>query len=176
MAKRKKVNKTYTCIIETPLGRARAAAENGALTGLWFVGQKHFPADIDGWTESPDYPVLKELQVWLGSYFAGANRQPELHLDPQGTPFQNAVWDRLLKIPRGQVATYGEIARDIADKKGSASSFARAVGGAVGRNPISILIPCHRVIGSDGSLTGYAGGLDRKKELLRREGLIIHYS
>lgn len=169
--KRINKNQIYTCIIETPLGQARAAAENGALTGLWFIGQTHFPANTNGWIESPDYPVFKDLQLWLDSYFAGTNNRSELHLDPRGTPFQVAVWDRLLKIPCGQVTTYGEIARDIAEGHGSASLSARAVGAAVGRNPISILIPCHRVIGSDGSLTGYAGGLDRKKELLRREGI-----
>jgi methylated-DNA-[protein]-cysteine S-methyltransferase len=171
MKEKNSCNNTYTCLIDTPLGQARAAARNGAITGLWFVGQKHFPS-TDGWTDSPDYPVFKDLKLWLDSYFKGTKVRPELHLDPEGTSFQIAVWQRLRKIPCGQVTTYGAIARDIADGKGSASAPVRAVGGAVGRNPISILIPCHRVIGSDGTLTGYAGGLERKRELLRREGTL----
>jgi methylated-DNA-[protein]-cysteine S-methyltransferase len=172
MRNKTRYNKTRTCIIDTPLGQARAAAKNRALTGLWFVGQKHFPADTESWIESPGYSVFKDLQLWLTAYFAGKNIRPQLRMDPQGTPFQVAVWDRLRKIPRGQVTTYGAIAKNMAGKKGPNSASARAVGGAVGRNPISILIPCHRVVGSDGSLIGYAGGLERKKELLRREGLL----
>jgi methylated-DNA-[protein]-cysteine S-methyltransferase len=163
----------YSCNLDTPLGAVTAASENGALTGLWFVGQKHFPISTATWISQPDSPVFKLLKSWILEYFAGTNSFPGIRLEPQGTPFQKAVWDILLKIPYGQVTTYGQIAREIAAARGLPAMSARAVGSAVGRNPISLLIPCHRVVGAKMNLTGYAGGLDRKKALLQMEHAAI---
>lgn len=160
---------TYTCTIDTPLGAVTASAQDGALTGLWFIGQKYYPADMDTWICDPEYPVFKELRVWLSDYFSGKNPVPCIRLEPCGTAFQKSVWDILLQIPMGKVSTYGQIAKKLALNRSLTSMSAQAVGGAVGHNPISILIPCHRVVGSDGSLTGYAGGLDKKKALLQLE-------
>lgn len=163
----------YTCTIDTPLGPMTAAAEDDKLTGLWFGGQKHFPAEGENWQNRPDYPVLAALSSWLDDYFSGRRTSdPDLPLAPRGTPFQQAVWRLLLQIPHGTTTTYGELARQVAEARGRRSMSAQAVGGAVGRNPISILIPCHRVIGADGSLTGYAGGMDKKEFLLRLEGVL----
>jgi methylated-DNA-[protein]-cysteine S-methyltransferase len=159
----------YTCTIDTALGAMTASAENGALTGLWFIGQKYYPSKTGTWMDEFNYPVFETLRLWLGEYFSGKNPMLDLKIEPQGTPFQKAVWDILLKIPSGQITTYGEIAKKLAIMQGLSSMSAQAVGGAVGHNPISILIPCHRVIGSTGSLTGYAGGIDKKKALLQLE-------
>ncbi len=159
----------YTCIIETPLGAMRAAAEDHALVGLWFVGQKYYPTQTARWSCETAHPIFETLRGYLASYFSGKADGLKIRLDPPGSPFQKAVWDVLLRIPVGQVKTYGQIAREIAGTRGPSSMSAQAVGGAVGHNRISILIPCHRVIGSDGHLRGYAGGLDRKAALLRLE-------
>jgi methylated-DNA-[protein]-cysteine S-methyltransferase len=115
--------------------------------------------------------LLVALRSWLKGYFSGMNSELDLPLAPRGTPFQQAVWKILLRIPRGATITYGEIARKVAEEMGRPHMSAQAVGGAVGRNPIAILIPCHRVVGADGSLTGYAGGLEKKRALLRLEGI-----
>ena len=149
---------------ESPLGSLLLAADQTGLTGLWFVGQKYFPSFSDGDFFENETPVLTEAKHWLSLYFSGKEPDflPSLH--PQGSSFRQAVWNVLLTIPRGQPMTYGEIARRLNVRS------AQAVGGAVGHNPISILIPCHRVVGSDGSLTGYAGGLARKEWLLHLEG------
>lgn len=162
---------TYTCTIDTPLGAMTAAAEDNALVGLWFVGQKHYPnpTQMARWSCDPARPVFEAVRGYLASYFSGKTDGFEIRLEPPGSPFQKAVWDVLLRIPMGQVKTYGQIAREIAGSLGLTSMSAQAVGGAVGHNRISILIPCHRVIGSDGHLRGYAGGLDRKAALLRLE-------
>ncbi|MDR2258881.1 MAG: methylated-DNA--[protein]-cysteine S-methyltransferase [Treponema sp.] len=171
----------YTCTVDTPLGAMTAAAEDGALTGLWFAGQKYYPR-AGGWTSDPGYPVFEALRKWLAVYFSGQTPPPwenrrlpglfagTLRLNPRGTAFRQAVWDMLLAIPYGQVSTYGAIAKRLATDRGVSAMSAQAVGGAVGHNPLSILIPCHRVVGSTGKLTGYAGGLDRKRALLRLEG------
>jgi methylated-DNA-[protein]-cysteine S-methyltransferase len=159
----------YTCTIDTPLGSMTAAAEGNGLAGLWFVGQKHYPPRTEHWVREADHPVFAAVRGYLESYFAGGTVRFEMGLQPSGSPFQRAVWDILLKIPTGQVKTYGEIAREIAGRLNRTSMSAQAVGGAVARNRISILIPCHRVIASDGELRGYAGGLDRKAALLRLE-------
>ena len=149
---------------ESPLGSILLAADQNGLTGLWFVGQKYFPSFSDGDFFENETPVLTEAKHWLSLYFSGKEPDflPSLH--PQGSSFRQAVWNVLLTMPRGQTMTYGEIARRLNVRS------AQAVGGAVGHNPISILIPCHRVVGSDGSLTGYAGGLARKEWLLHLEG------
>ena len=155
--------------LKSPLGEITASAENDALTGLWFVGQKYYPADKGTWTYDLGHPIFIRLHQWLEDYFAGKRNIALPKLEPKGTAFQKAVWEVLLEIPYGHVTTYGEIAKKIANAKGLHSMSAQAVGGAVGHNPISILIPCHRVVGADGSLTGYAGGLEKKKALLHIE-------
>ncbi len=152
--------------LKSPLGDITASAENNALTGLWFVGQKYYPSDKSLWTCDPNYPIFIELGRWLEDYFEGKRNAMLPDLKPKGTDFQKTVWEILLEIPFGRVTTYGEIAKKIASSKGIPSMSAQAVGGAVGHNPISILIPCHRVVGANGSLTGYAGGLEKKKALL----------
>jgi methylated-DNA-[protein]-cysteine S-methyltransferase len=157
----------YTSSLNTPLGPISVAAENEALTGLWFFNQKYYPGQKSEWIEKSDYPLFKFLDAWLRDYFAGKNPKPDFKLDPRGTVFQKKVWNKLLKIPYGKTSAYGAIADQLAAEK---RSSARAVGGAVGHNPISILIPCHRVIGSSGNITGYAGGIDKKIALLQLEG------
>jgi methylated-DNA-[protein]-cysteine S-methyltransferase len=167
---------TYKCTIETPLGPMTAAAEDDVIVGLWFDGQKYFPAGAATWIEAPDLPQFSVLRRKLEDYFSGMPTPSqgegsvlELNLAPKGTEFQQRVWDVLSRIPFGTTVTYGDIAREIAAARGLFSMSAQAVGSAVGHNPISILIPCHRVVGCNGKLTGYAGGLDRKEALLKLE-------
>jgi len=157
----------YTVILDSPLGKIQAAAKDGAVCGLWFLGQKYFPAGAEQWIKKTDYPVFISLKAWLREYFAGRKPEITFKLSPVGTDFQQSVWKLLLKIPYGKTTTYGAIAAKLGSKEKKAS--AQAVGGAVGHNPISVLIPCHRVLGADGSLTGYAGGLDKKQALLKLE-------
>ena len=157
-----------TAIVPSPLGEILLAAEGGALCGLWFVGQKYEGAGLTaGSTPGPVSadPVLEKAQAWLESYFDGANPEIGFPLAPRGTAFQRRVWAALTDIPHGQTRSYGALAERLGCRS------ARAVGTAVGRNPISVLIPCHRVLGANGSLTGYAGGLERKRALLRLEGV-----
>jgi methylated-DNA-[protein]-cysteine S-methyltransferase len=158
---------TFTFIAETPLGKIQAAAQVNALTGLWFIGQRYFPTGTEAWSNNPDHPVFVSLKNWLENYFAKKKPKVKIPLAPEGTDFQKAVWKLLLEIPYGKTSTYGAIASRLAADGKKAS--ARAVGGAVGHNPISLLIPCHRVMGSDGSLTGYAGGIGKKRALLELE-------
>ena len=160
---------TYTFTTDTPLGKIQAAAGEKSLRGLWFIGQKYFPTNTTGWITRPDHPVFISLKIWLKDYFAKKKPEIEIHLSPIGSSFRQAVWKELLKIPCGKTTTYGTIADRLVSRGIKAS--AQAVGGAVGHNPISLLIPCHRVLGADGSLTGYAGGLDKKKALLELEGI-----
>jgi len=162
------------CTIRTPLGDMVALAEGDELSGLWFMDQKYVPNDAGDRVHAPDYPLFAALRRQLEAYFAGKLREFDLPLAPQGTPFQMAVWELLRAIPLGTTTTYGALARLAAERRDGRTPSAQAVGGAVGRNPIDIVIPCHRVIGADGSLTGYAGGLHRKASLLaleRGEGL-----
>lgn len=160
---------TCTCTIETPLGAATARADGEALTGFWFVGQKYYPSQTGAWLEQPDLPVFTALRRWLDQYFQGKNEPIPFPVVAGGTPFQQEVWAALLEIPYGEQTTYGEIAARLAKKQGRESLSAQAVGSAVGRNPISLVIPCHRVVGANGSLTGYAGGLEKKMALLKLE-------
>lgn len=169
MNKKVDQNPVYTCSVDSPLGTLTAAAENSAITGLWFVGQKYYPARISHWVENENYPIFVALRNWVAGYFSGETDLPELLLAPNGTEFQKIVWNLLLEIPYGKTTTYGEIAGKVAAQMGLSSMSSQAVGGAVGHNPVSILIPCHRVVGSNRSLTGYAGGLDRKEALLKLE-------
>jgi len=157
------------CAIRTPLGDMVALAEGDELSGLWFVDQKYTPEDSGEWLSDPDYPLFAELRRQLDAYFTGQLREFDLPLAPQGTPFQMAVWELLRAIPPGTTTTYGALAGRVAQRREGRIPSAQAVGGAVGRNPIDIIIPCHRVIGADGSLTGYAGGLERKAALLALE-------
>ena len=155
----------YTWHCDSPLGGITLASDGEALIGLWFDGQKHFAASLDEAPEERFLPVFEETARWLDYYFAG--RVPDFtpKLAPRGTPFRWALWALLSDIPFGQTATYGEIAA----RMGLTSAGARAVGGAVARNPVSLIIPCHRVVGADSRLTGYAGGLERKRRLLEME-------
>lgn len=155
--------------LKSPLGDMTAAAEDNKITGLWFDGQKYYPKDTRSWVYEPEHPVFIRLHQWLRDYFKGKKNLALPELQPKGTEFQKAVWEVLLQIPYGSIITYGEIAKKIAASRGLDTMSAQAVGGAVGHNPVSILIPCHRVVGTNGSLTGYAGGLDRKTALLQLE-------
>lgn len=157
------------CTIRTPLGDMVALAEGDHLRGLWFTDQKYVPEDAGDRVYAPDHPLFVELRRQLDAYFAGRLREFNLPLAPEGTPFQMAVWKLLRTIPRGTTTTYGALAIRMAQGREGRATSARAVGSAVGRNPIDIIIPCHRVVGADGSLTGYAGGLDRKAALLSLE-------
>ena len=154
----------------SPLGRLTIAGEGEAVTGLWLPEQKYFAATLGPCGEDADLPVFQAARRWLDRYFAGEDPGPPPLLAPKGGPFRQAVWALLREIPRGQVTTYGALARTRAGRMGRPSLSAQAVGGAVGHNPISILIPCHRVVGAGGNLTGYAGGLPAKVYLLHLEG------
>ena len=160
----------FTHHYDSPLGGITLASDGNALTGLWFEGQKHFAETLDKMHTEKDMPVFDAAARWLDIYFSG--REPDFTpaLNLRGTPFQIAVWEILLAIPYGHTVTYGQIAKEIALRRGLSRMSAQAAGGAVGRNPVALIVPCHRVLGADGSLTGYAGGLDRKLRLLRLEG------
>ena len=159
----------YTTFYESPIGRILLAADDTGLTGLWFEGQKYFARCLGRETEEKELPVFAEAKRWLDIYFSGKEPDftPPLHFT--GTDFQKDVWDILCAIPYGQTMTYGAIADQLAKKRGLSRMSAQAVGGAVGHNNLSIIVPCHRVVGSDGSLTGYAGGIERKTFLLNLE-------
>jgi methylated-DNA-[protein]-cysteine S-methyltransferase len=156
----------------SPVGKLTAAARDDALIGLWFDGQKYFPAGTEAWELAPNHPVLTQLRVWLDAYFRGENKAFAGKLAPQGSEFRQEVWQILLRIPYGQTTSYGNIARQLAAAHGKQQMSAQAIGGAVGHNPISLIIPCHRVLGSTGALTGYAGGIDKKRALLELEGVL----
>ena len=164
----------FSDIYESPLGQIIMTAEKDALTGLWFLDRAPEEAGTLPRVQDPgSYPecrkVFDEAKAWLNAYFGGKDPGEPPKLAPHGTAFRVQVWKILLAIPYGETVTYGDIAREIAARSGISRMSAQAVGGAVGHNPISIIIPCHRVIGSDGSLTGYGGGLDRKARLLALE-------
>lgn len=156
----------------SPLGNITLASDGEALTGLWFDGQKYFPHNLISESIEADLPIFKQTVKWLDIYFSGNEPDFTTPISLQTTQFRKAVYDILLTIPYGQTMTYGEIANILAEKNGVKRMSAQAVGGAVGHNPISIIIPCHRVVGADGSLTGYAGGLDKKIALLKLERAI----
>ena len=160
-----------TCIqhYSSPLGGILLAADEIGLTGSWFDGEKYFADNLPAEHAERQTPILAEAALWLDIYFTGKEPgfTPPLH--PIGSPFRQAVWEILLQIPYGQTTTYGEIARQLAEKQGLEKMSAQAVGGAVGHNEISVIIPCHRVVGTSGSLTGYAGGIDKKVKLLELE-------
>ena len=159
----------YTCKYKSLIGDVLLAADEIGLTGLWFEGQKYFANTLPNDHIQQETEILTEAKRWLDVYFSGEepNFTPPLH--PSGSSFRQAVWKILLQIPYGQTITYGEIARKLAETKNTSRMSAQAVGGAVGHNEISIIIPCHRVVGTNGSLTGYAGGIDKKISLLELE-------
>ena len=159
----------YTYKYKSPLGEILLAADEVGLTGLWFEGQKHFANTLPNEYISQETEILIEAKKWLDIYFSGKEPKFTPPLHPTGSEFRQAVWQILLQIPYGQTITYGEIARKMAEVKNIAHMSAQAVGGAVGHNEISIIIPCHRVVGANGSLTGYAGGIDKKIALLELE-------
>lgn len=161
----------YICHYKSPLGGITMASDGTALTGLWFDGQKYFAEGLAETAAAKTLPVFNETVRWLDIYFDG--RRPDFTppLNLQGTAFRKEVWQLLLEIPYGQTTTYGELAAHLAAHNGLKRMSAQAVGGAVGHNPISIIVPCHRVVGTGGSLTGYAGGLAKKLALLKLEGI-----
>ena len=156
-------------MIQTPLGEVRLRSDGKSLTGLWFVGQVNDAKEHSDIEMKDDLPIFVQVENWLESYFSGNQTPITFPLQPKGTIFQERVWKILQEIPYGETMTYGDIAQRIAKEKGVATYSAQAVGQAVGKNPISILIPCHRVLGKNGALTGYAGGVHRKEQLLRIE-------
>ena len=154
----------YTAHYDSPLGGITLASDGEALTELWFNGQKHFGSTLGSLASLPaQLPVFDDTRRWLDIYFSGRNPNFMPPLSLKGTPFLQRVWKELHTIPYGQTVTYGELAHQLGCRS------AQAVGGAVGRNPIAIIVPCHRIVGTNGSLTGYAGGLDRKRALLQLE-------
>lgn len=160
---------TYIHHFLSPLGGITLAGDGHALTGLWFDGQAHFPAGLYAQSEEKDLAVFAQARRWLERYFRGEIPEETPPLRPEGTVFQKEVWALLCTIPYGQTTTYGALARQLAQARGLSAMSAQAVGGAVGRNPISLIIPCHRVIGARGALTGYAGGIEKKQWLLALE-------
>lgn len=159
----------YISHYQSPLGEILLASDNIGLTGLWFEGQKYFARSLKAETSEYEHPFLADTKRWLDLYFSGQKPDCMIPLHLEGTSFQLDVWEILCSVPYGKTTTYGSIAQKIAQKRGLDHMSAQAVGSAVGHNPISILVPCHRVLGSDGSLTGYAGGIEKKHWLLELE-------
>ena len=161
----------YTTTYQSPLGEILLAGDETGLTGLWFDGEKYYAESLDPDHMEKELPLFDTVKRWLDIYFSGREPDfmPPIHMI--GSPFRLSVWKILLQIPYGQTTTYGEIAKAIAKEKGLPHMSAQAVGGAVGHNEISIIVPCHRVVGTNGSLTGYAGGVNKKEKLLTLEGV-----
>ncbi|MBR0464752.1 MAG: methylated-DNA--[Clostridia bacterium] len=159
----------YISRYDSPLGGITLASDGSALVGLWFDGQRYFGSTLSAEYTEASLPVFDAAVRWLDAYFGGADPgfTPPIHL--RGTPFQEKVWRALLTIPYGKTMTYGELSRRLSAEKGGCFASARAVGGAVSRNAVSLIVPCHRVVGADGSLTGYAGGMEKKLWLLQME-------
>lgn len=167
--------KYYSTYYDSSVGRIMLGANDKGLVGLWIEGQKYFGDTVDGdFIETPSLPVFTAARKWLDAYFAGqAPSISDLALAPIGGEFRQGVWQILCEIPSGQFLTYGQIAKKMAARLNKKTMSSQAVGGAVGRNPISIIIPCHRVVGSGGSLTGYSGGISTKIKLLELEGVDV---
>lgn len=159
----------YTCKYESALGDIMLTADEIGLRGVWLGGQKYAANPFSGECISQETPILTETKEWLDVYFSGKEPKFTPPLHPMGSAFRQAVWQILLQIPYGQTTTYGEIAKQMAKMKNIPRMSAQAVGGAVGHNEISIVIPCHRVVGTNGNLTGYGGGIDKKIALLKVE-------
>lgn len=167
---------TYIYHYDSPLGRITMASDGAALIGLWFDGQKYFASTLPKECKEKPLEIFEETTQWLDIYFNGSSPDFTPRLSLESTAFREEVWEILLSIPYGKTMTYGEIAKKIAERRGMMRMSAQAVGGAVGHNPISIIVPCHRVVGTNGSLTGYAGGIEKKIELLTLEGNPIEKS
>lgn len=167
--------KYYSAYYDSPVGRIMLGTNDKGLVGLWIEGQKYFGDTVDGeFMEKPELPVFNAARKWLDEYFTGNKPSiSSLALAPIGGEFRQAVWQILCEIPYGEFLTYGQIAKKMAARLNRKTMSSQAVGGAVGRNPISIIIPCHRVVGSNGSLTGYSGGLSTKIRLLELEGVDV---
>lgn len=164
----------YHACCDSPLGTLFLESDGVALTGLWMDGQRYFPETQpreDGFAD--DLPLFGWVKSWLSAYFKGGNPTVDFPLSFSGTAFRREVWRALCGIPYGEVVTYGELAAQLAGERGVPKVSARAVGQAVGRNPISIIVPCHRVVGASLRLTGYAGGIERKRLLLELEGTVL---
>ncbi len=161
----------YTAKYQSPVGEILLACDEIGLTGLWLKDEKYYALSLDPEHKDRETPTLCEAKRWLAIYFSGREPDfmPPIHM--MGTPFQLSVWKILTQIPYGKTTTYGEIAKQIAEERGLKRMSAQAVGGAVGHNEISIIVPCHRVVGTNGNLTGYAGGINIKKELLKLESV-----
>lgn len=159
----------YKNSYQSPLGKMIMVSDGVNLTGLWFDDQKYFALNLSDDAVCSKLPVFDRSKLWLDEYFNGVKPDFIPPISFKGTDFQQQVWSILMRIPYGSVITYGDIAKEIAEKRGLSRMSAQAVGGAVGHNPISIIVPCHRVVGTNGSLTGYAGGLDKKEYLLQLE-------
>ena len=163
-------------VLDSPIGPLTALATAKGIAGLWFEDQTHHPGALDAPIDASNAHIVA-MQRWLDAYWAGRDPSPrDVQLDLHGSVFQRAVWQALLTIPLGRTKTYGDVAVQVgggAVPRGKLATAPRAVGSAVGRNPVSILVPCHRVIGANGSLTGYAGGLPRKERLLQHEGILL---
>jgi methylated-DNA-[protein]-cysteine S-methyltransferase len=163
----------YIHRIKSPVGILTVSSDSQAISGLWMEGQKYFAKTLEEDVLEQDLPLFEQVRQWLDVYFSGREPDFMLPLAPKGSPFQKSIWDNLLKIPYGQTTTYGALAKQFETENKGKRTSARAVGSAVGHNPVSILIPCHRVVGKNGSLTGYAGGIDKKIKLLQLEGMIM---
>ena len=163
----------YTSKYKSKIGEILLASDGKNLTGLWFVGQKYFADNLEKENIEKDLPIFKQVKKWLNIYFSGKTPDftPSLSFESI-SPFRKRVWEIMLEIPFGKTSTYGQIAKQIEKETGKKAS-AQAVGGAVGHNSISLIIPCHRVLGSNTSLTGYAGGINKKIELLKLEGVDV---
>ena len=165
-----------TLHIDSPLGGILLAADHDGLVGRWFDGQKHFAGGLSNICIEGETPIIDETRRWLDIYFSGKNPDFTPPLKPQGTPFWRDIWNILLKIPYGETVSYGDITKEMERTMNMRKMAAQAVGTAVGSNRISIIIPCHRVIKADGSIGGYAGGVDKKEKLLALEGVCIKES
>jgi methylated-DNA-[protein]-cysteine S-methyltransferase len=159
----------YLCKIPSPVGILTVSSDGENILGLWIEGQKYFAHTLETGSVEKQLPLFERVRKWLDCYFSGKEPDFMPPLRPRGTPFQKSIWNILCKIPYGQTTSYGEIAKQYEAQNNGKRTAPRAVGGAVGHNQISIIIPCHRVAGADGSLTGYAGGIDKKIQLLQLE-------
>ncbi|MDR1307038.1 MAG: methylated-DNA--[protein]-cysteine S-methyltransferase [Treponema sp.] len=162
----------YIHKIKSPVGTLTVSSDGKNICGLWIEGQKYFAKTLGKDVSEQNLPVFEDVRKWLDVYFSGKKPGFMPPLMPKGSPFQKSIWNNLCKIPYGKTTTYGELAKQFELENKDRHMSARAVGGAVGHNPISVLIPCHRVIGKSGSLTGYAGGIAAKTKLLQLEGVI----
>ena len=161
----------YLTHYQSPIGQLTLTSDGSALTGVWHANQQDFADQFNDTFEESDLLVFAKARAWLDAYFKGERPEIDFELNPQGSEFRQQVWHYLRQIPYGKTVTYSEIAKDIARLRGKQKMAAQAIGGAVGSNPISLVVPCHRVVGKNGNLTGYGGGLDVKMQLLELEGV-----